>query len=238
MVAAGSSPLARGTRLGAGAELRRGRFIPARAGNTPCRCRRASGRPVHPRSRGEHAISFVTMNSRGGSSPLARGTPDRCRCTFSPRRFIPARAGNTTGSITLLEPRCGSSPLARGTLRRFFHAAVYHPVHPRSRGEHAQACHVNFDKGGSSPLARGTPAVPRRPIAEERFIPARAGNTPPDSISADRSSVHPRSRGEHAVIGSNSSIMGGSSPLARGTPLAVAITAAHQRFIPARAGNT
>ena len=92
----GSSPLARGTRRPAEIRGRRHRFIPARAGNTcaPPPCPRP--RSVHPRSRGEHHPTPDGSVSNVGSSPLARGThhvPSRER---EQRRFIPARAGNTT----------------------------------------------------------------------------------------------------------------------------------------------
>src|SRR5690606_41689813 len=72
---AGSSPLARGTPIEAGARLRICGFIPAGAGNT-----RAEGvlldiAAVHPRWRGEHQNPATTAASLTGSSPLARGTP-------------------------------------------------------------------------------------------------------------------------------------------------------------------
>ena len=112
---AGSSPLARGTRRFSGSESGPRRFIPARAGNTLHHRGTDAGWPVHPRSRGEHVLEGVRPRCESGSSPLARGTQDEVAGGRIDRRFIPARAGNTT---------------ARQTARR----AV--PVHPRSRGEH------------------------------------------------------------------------------------------------------
>ena len=91
---------------------------------------------------------------------------------------------------------------------------------------------------GSSPLARGTLDEPPRVPVLVRFIPARAGNTRIWSRNSKRSTVHPRSRGEHVVNVLPLCRENGSSPLARGTP---AITRTHDRahrFIPARAGNT
>ena len=112
----GSSPLARGTHRRLPAAARRARFIPARAGNTsaPTGCR--SARSVHPRSRGEHGIGDYRPRFGRGSSPLARGTRCAGRRHLCGRRFIPARAGNTS---------MASSRQTRRT------------VHPRSRGEHA-----------------------------------------------------------------------------------------------------
>ena len=92
----GSSPLARGipdAGHGGGVVYR---FIPARAGNT--RKRRACRwcRSVHPRSRGEYTPSLCPIQIHGGSSPLARGIQRRRLRDLLERRFIPARAGNTS----------------------------------------------------------------------------------------------------------------------------------------------
>ena len=71
------------------------RFIPARAGNTWRTRTPGRGRPVHPRSRGEHVTQVRLPWSGCGSSPLARGTPDSRLAGAGLFRFIPARAGNT-----------------------------------------------------------------------------------------------------------------------------------------------
>ena len=213
----GSSPLARGTqprrrRLG-----RRERFIPARAGNTtssPCRAPRA---PVHPRSRGEHPSANSAVCSKTGSSPLARGTPGAGVPAPGAARFIPARAGNTWW--------------AWGRARS-------PSVHPRSRGEHPLDLAPTDVARGSSPLARGTRPSPLGRPAAMRFIPARAGNTAGACPSSSRRSVHPRSRGEHAIGPEIHAAQAGSSPLARGTRLHRLAPGEPGRFIPARAGNT
>ena len=113
--AAGSSPLARGTQRALQQRLRIPRLIPARAGNTPTRCRRGGGNQAHPRSRGEHPIIFRRAKELCDSSPLARGTPLFSRRIKWPNRLIPARAGNTFGVFLNGYHRAGSSPLARGT---------------------------------------------------------------------------------------------------------------------------
>ena len=278
----GSSPLARGTRCCMNPSRGRGRFIPARAGNTvgpasskrgPAvhpRSRGEHGPPppraplhlgssplargtrasssrsnrldsVHPRSRGEHQSSKSLIQPRSGSSPLARGThvAEGASCLLP--RFIPARAGNTLPCGPGVPATGGSSPLARGTRHRGVHVPVPPrfiparagntgpnpppasgaPVHPRSRGEHHLALLAGRGSTGSSPLARGT--LPQRTIepAVARFIPARAGNTPRRCGTSRRSSVHPRSRGEHLAGGSAPMRCCGSSPLARGTPAPV-----------------
>ena len=214
---AGSSPLARGTRAADPAAHGAQRFIPARAGNTIAASAFMSLPAVHPRSRGEHGSSIAATRTSIGSSPLARGTRiQHCRDPDLDR-FIPARAGNT---------RC-HRPAARDP-----------SVHPRSRGEHDQQVASAVDAAGSSPLARGTPAALPDPLDADRFIPARAGNTPTARASPTPSTVHPRSRGEHLPPGAVRRGPAGSSPLARGTHARDPDAGMRRRFISARAGNT
>ena len=71
----GSSPLARGTLLLAGAGAGGLGLIPARAGNTSLAPWRTFCTGAHPRSRGEHGEFMSEKNLHLGSSPLARGTP-------------------------------------------------------------------------------------------------------------------------------------------------------------------
>ena len=193
---AGSSPLARGTRVGRSGGGPDERFIPARAGNTWVRTPPGPLHPVHPRSRGEHASTRSEPSPSAGSSPLARGTqPHRAAAPRHPR-FIPARAGNTATH------QCARSPS---------------PVHPRSRGEHTAVGGKAVVLHGSSPLARGTLqrlVLPGHPF---RFIPARAGNTCFHLSLHLGVPVHPRSRGEHGDLDLNHLSLLGSSPLARGT---------------------
>ena len=195
----------------------RPRFIPARAGNT--RRRRPASRSwsVHPRSRGEHWRSDAETIPGVGSSPLARGTPGGHPARISEQRFIPARAGNTSGSPPRSPPP---------------------PVHPRSRGEHPMGRPGAYVLCGSSPLARGTRHTCVRYGPLPRFIPARAGNTTPRRPRCCARPVHPRSRGEHSSRSMTSSQSSGSSPLARGTPCPLLPAFERPRFIPARAGNT
>ena len=192
----GSSPLARGTHPHGQIARQPRRFIPARAGNTDRGRESRHLRPVHPRSRGEHMPPIAREKLQGGSSPLARGTPGTVFVVNDNDRFIPARAGNT------------------GRRRRRPGAS---PVHPRSRGEHLHESASGCVPPGSSPLARGTPA--RAPVdgGRKRFIPARAGNTDRGCCGSRGTTVHPRSRGEHALSSRSGRAWPGSSPLARGT---------------------
>ena len=173
----GSSPRERGTQVeveDCGAD---GRFIPARAGNTPSKCARRRARAVHPRASGEHSRLAGKLTIPAGSSPRERGTRPASEPLIwqnhgsSPRergtpadpatgreciRFIPARAGNTPGRSAA--PRCSA-------------------VHPRASGEHIIEERIPHHDSGSSPRERGTPLAPRLGTGTCRFIPARAGNT-------------------------------------------------------------
>ena len=213
----GSSPLARGTPDAREDGAAHDRFIPARAGNTLGQGNVVSHFTVHPRSRGEHSQTEAQIETRTGSSPLARGTLDKVSGNTKAIRFIPARAGNT-------RPRKERASRA--------------PVHPRSRGEHAFDVLSGNGRTGSSPLARGTRLLPPADRRAPRFIPARAGNTRRTTGRRTYTAVHPRSRGEHQRVLRRGEGGAGSSPLARGTHHRGPALPERRRFIPARAGNT
>ena len=234
----GSSPLARGTPVGGSGEGVDDRFIPARAGNTAAPWASARTPTVHPRSRGEHVMLINQTNLQAGSSPLARGTHPPERRHREDRRFIPARAGNTRRRRAVAPLRQRFIPARAGntTNRRILGSEL--PVHPRSRGEHVGVGVEVRARAGSSPLARGTQSISRRRRLRARFIPARAGNTCGPPCCTSPRPVHPRSRGEHRIVGKRKVMVVGSSPLARGTLTHVAGRHLAERFIPARAGNT
>jgi len=152
-----------------------------------------------------------------GSSPRARGTLRRRASRGRSTRFIPARAGNSSGPTR--------HPLPKA-------------VHPRARGELSPWVPENEWVAGSSPRARGTPPACARAARRSRFIPARAGNSVGSSMSVRTTSVHPRARGELLAAGQVVTVNTGSSPRARGTHLHASQCAARHRFIPARAGNS
>ena len=213
----GSSPLARGTPRVSRILAACPGLIPARAGNTPTWHRNGGAPRAHPRSRGEHWAFTYESQVIPGSSPLARGTPVRS----APRRalvgLIPARAGNTE--------------LMRRTGR-------VREAHPRSRGEHDLTLSQEKIERGSSPLARGTRNYSCLFSLFTGLIPARAGNTRITKICSWQAWAHPRSRGEHLCILRRTPIIGGSSPLARGTRPRDIAQPDVARLIPARAGNT
>ena len=115
-------------------------------------------------------------------------------------RFIPACAGN---SFLI--------PSLSGT----------NTVHPRLRGELRMSAGKPSKNSGSSPLARGTHRLEFFLVASRRFIPACAGNSPLIRSKTTLSPVHPRLRGELAEVVSDPQNADGSSPLARGTLLAL-----------------
>ena len=94
--AAGSSPRGRGTPPHDAAGGYGPRFIPARAGNTLDHRGRRDGWTVHPRAGGEHPVIPPLQGQEGGSSPRGRGTQGEPEGLIHLRRFIPARAGNTS----------------------------------------------------------------------------------------------------------------------------------------------
>ncbi len=162
-------------------------------------------------------MSATRLRPSIGSSPLARGTRHPTNLRLSGRRFIPTRAGNTSGD--------GSG-------------IGLTSVHPHSRGEHMPHSARPWPYIGSSPLARGTRCATTALCACLRFIPTRAGNTYSTVNRFGFPAVHPHSRGEHTIIGIDPPPIDGSSPLARGTHAANLSHVFLTRFIPTRAGNT
>ena len=152
----GLSPLARGTLVTNYAKSLRYRFIPAGAGNTQRHEPRQLPAAVYPRWRGEHKRTQRQQFTRGGLSPLARGTHIMHKGITIGSRFIPAGAGNTSPG----ERKC-----------------YVCPVYPRWRGEHAITEGKGTQEPGLSPLARGTRQTDRGNGMPDRFIPAGAGNT-------------------------------------------------------------
>ena len=191
----GSSPLARGAHTGCGARWFRMGIIPACAGSTARSRRGDTCRRDHPRLRGEHIMVAGFDSHMAGSSPLARGAR---RGLTSPHRspgIIPACAGST------------SPPRRTGTRWR---------DHPRLRGEHPRPACGEHELVGSSPLARGARDLHASVRQCDGIIPACAGST----LRGERHRLifrdHPRLRGEHFSLVPGSTVLLGSSPLARG----------------------
>ncbi len=254
----GSSPRVRGTQGPVPSLFSVFRFIPARAGNTPGRCRKRPCRTVHPRACGEHQAIPRHGLHLDGSSPRVRGTRQALAAGPANQRFIPARAGNTIVTAAPSNCTAGSSPRVRGTLgdvirqplaERFIPARagntavlrlspVHGAVHPRACGEHVVVALERGDLDGSSPRVRGTRPSSLPSQASGRFIPARAGNTATARSTSSFRTVHPRACGEHRSAMSAGNVQPGSSPRVRGTLYIQQRFDLSSRFIPARAGNT
>ena len=91
----GSSPLARGKRVGLLCVPAPIRIIPARAGKTYAAGGFAWAGWDHPRSRGENEWVCCAYQRPYGSSPLARGKPMPQEGLPGQAGIIPARAGKT-----------------------------------------------------------------------------------------------------------------------------------------------
>ena len=254
----GSSPPVRGTPAGVCVLRRDGRFIPARAGNTPTNpvCRHVSS--VHPRPCGEHATDDVVALDQSGSSPPRAGNTLTSITGCRAGSVHPRPCGEHPNKSSLPSCMTGSSPPVRGTqvgrlpdalLDRFIPAragntaACLPPVlgdgvHPRPCGEHDPGAYGTHTWFGSSPPVRGTPSLAERVLEDAGFIPARAGNTTNSRRRRWPGSVHPRPCGEHSVFRDLTNSFIGSSPPVRGTPSKSAQLFLDSRFIPARAGNT
>ena len=114
---AGSSPLARGLPHVGGIEVGETRIIPARAGFTLIAVVVTSGFADHPRSRGVYRSSTQPEGPSRGSSPLARGLPEREPASHGGPGIIPARAGFTL-SAAVGEQCRGDHPRSRGVYVR------------------------------------------------------------------------------------------------------------------------
>ena len=152
-----------------------------------------------------------------GSSPLARGLQGCCPHRGGTCWIIPARAGFT----------CASGA-----------ASSWPRDHPRSRGVYRDRARAARAPVGSSPLARGLRDEADHLRQAQGIIPARAGFTGLTIGSDGRPRDHPRSRGVYDTPGVVSPLTYGSSPLARGLPLASNPNICIPRIIPARAGFT
>ena len=170
----GSSPLARGLRLGELRDRADLRIIPARAGFTPRRPPGGSPGRDHPPSRGVYAQTARYAVSHLGSSPLARGLRGPRRRAHQGGRIIPARAGFTT---------------------RWRRSSRTRSDHPRSRGVYVPTRYYSDAGAGSSPLARGLLTDRDGQLVPLRIIPARAGFTHASILTGAPGMDHPRSRG-------------------------------------------
>ena len=216
-ICAGSSPLARGLPGRGNKEISDFGIIPARAGFTNPYPHKGTDHKDHPRSRGVYPVAGISVPSRRGSSPLARGLLFCSYVCSTLWGIIPARAGFTV-MVGLI--------------------VVSSEDHPRSRGVYLGEVVGEAAGEGSSPLARGLRRASRRAFRTFGIIPARAGFTDGEVPAGEAGWDHPRSRGVYRVGPPGDGPALGSSPLARGLRRRRRTRCAAPGIIPARAGFT
>ena len=152
----GSPPHARGrprTLTGRGC---RPRITPACAGKTEIWASDRRSYRDHPRMRGEDDGETLTVWSRPGSPPHARGRLPELAGNRLSERITPACAGKT----------CRTCVCVTGV-----------SDHPRMRGEDEEEIAPGVYEQGSPPHARGRPTSPTWCQASFRITPACAGKT-------------------------------------------------------------
>ena len=104
LVWVGSSPRLRGTVAICRTPVPRLRFIPAPAGNRLRLSFSETPPLVHPRACGEQSVCICRIRPCAGSSPRLRGTDLERGIGTAGLRFIPAPAGNSSGSFIFCSP--------------------------------------------------------------------------------------------------------------------------------------
>ena len=112
-------------------------------------------------------------------------------------RFIPAYAGNANAETIETALVNGSSQRVRGNACKRSRSLIKYPVHPRVCGERLLPWELKAAHSGSSPRARGTRIPLWQAIFRPWFIPACAGNAPPELPRMRLEAVHPRVCGVH-----------------------------------------
>ena len=171
----------------------------------------------HPRSRGVYDQVDNVAAAHEGSSPLARGLPER-------------KSEAVYGQ--------GSSPLARGLHVGARRGGGGVRIIPARAGFTRRWSVVVMWCSGSSPLARGLRQGHLPGGRELGIIPARAGFTCSRRRLGRAIRDHPRSRGVYLQVIPQQNMEPGSSPLARGLHSLPLVFSLRLGIIPARAGFT
>ena len=193
------------------------RIIPARAGQTALGAGHGDHATDHPRACGANQHMTREEAEDAGSSPRVRGKHAGTDPHRVHGRIIPARAGQTAR-----RPRSGRACTD----------------HPRACGANASVWSGLYLAIGSSPRVRGKRLLYGAYVGAHRIIPARAGQTRPDTCPLPGRSDHPRACGANARKNGMSLRKTGSSPRVRGKHHPERAMARQDRIIPARAGQT
>ena len=195
--ATGSSPHTRGARKVVGADIGKGRIIPAYAGSTTIPKGREWTLRDHPRIRGEHGAATAGEAARPGSSPHTRGAPpvpgsrpearmdhprirgEHVQC-FVEAFAVGGSSPHTRGAPQHPRPQPGWRgiiPAYAGSTHRAHQRQSDPEDHPRIRGEHSLPAPAGPQLGGSSPHTRGALLVDPVRVRRVGIIPAYAGST-------------------------------------------------------------
>ena len=213
----GSSPRMRGSLLLSHSNDRLFRIIPAHAGLTGLRSYGLLDLRDHPRACGAHVGRCRCIITHVGSSPRMRGSHDLLMHCGVEHGIIPAHAGLTF------------SGCAHGTPGR---------DHPRACGAHTTGPEVKAWRMGSSPRMRGSLILPWALLMRLGIIPAHAGLTTCDLVTAIYPGDHPRACGAHDCLPWLSVPSPGSSPRMRGSHFIRQRSDFPVGIIPAHAGLT
>ena len=152
-----------------------------------------------------------------GSPPHTRGTHIRSQQHNCIHGITPAYAGNTADKFAdFAEER----------------------DHPRIRGEHGLQNKPEKTDLGSPPHTRGTLSDSAAATVVSGITPAYAGNTKKRLRCRKLRWDHPRIRGEHLLVFSDSGLHPGSPPHTRGTLITAIFAFIFGGITPAYAGNT
>ena len=146
-----------------------------------------------------------------------RGKPRLRIRVGQPVGLIPAHAGKTPPAPTL---------------------AGRERAHPRACGENASISTMTRPAGGSSPRMRGKPSRRFVPWSLLGLIPAHAGKTRSQFLTAVMGTAHPRACGENSAYGPAKIARRGSSPRMRGKRIRGRRRGRLPGLIPAHAGKT
>ena len=114
----GLSPPVRGTGPPPGAQRRRQRFIPARAGNSSSPAKWTARAAVYPRPCGEQTRDKETTFEAGGLSPPVRGTGELGNRRRRRGAVYPRPCGEQVAARSRCQSAAGLSPPVRGTAKR------------------------------------------------------------------------------------------------------------------------
>ncbi len=217
VLAAGTTPHARGPPAGPALLAAVRGNNPARAGTTTCHQALCGRQGEQPRTRGDHAPRVIWLMSQPGTTPHARGPLlDR-------------------GHV---DPADGNNPARAGTTSSVSRRRLRTREQPRTRGDHRQKLLWVDELMGTTPHARGPLDGEARPGLVAGNNPARAGTTRWPSRSGGARREQPRTRGDHSRTASRATRGLGTTPHARGPPWWRPRWEPSIRNNPARAGTT